>query len=146
MNYKGKFTQIAYILVFIGVISVFFSCAQKDPAVIATEVAEEWVANNVDNMSESITGLVVSENPLFEKIAAMTIEKEIGQRIDWKYSRPQKIEENRYEVVVTAYTEIALPLLGNYKVSVNYDLIIDTENEQVLDADMDASSFALSKQ
>ena len=146
MNHKGKFTQIAYILVFIGVISVFFSCAQKDPTVVASEVAEEWAANNVDNMSESITGLVVSENPLFEKIVAMTIEKEIGQRIAWKCSRPQKIEENRYEVVVTAYTEIALSLLGNYKVSVNYDLIIDTENKQVLDADIDVSSFALSKQ
>ena len=146
MNHKGKFIQITYILVFIGVISVFFCCAQKDPAVIAREVAEDWIANSVDSMSKSIAGLVVSESFLFEKIVGMTIEKEIGQRIAWKYSKPQKIEEDRYEVVVTAYTEIALSLLGDYKVSVNYDLIVDTKNKQVLDADIDASSFALSKQ
>ncbi|HEX75748.1 MAG TPA: hypothetical protein G4O12_04105 [Dehalococcoidia bacterium] len=146
MNHKGKFIQITYILVFIGVISIFFCCAQKDPAVIASEVAEGWVVNNVDSVSKSIAGLVVNESPLFEKVVAMTIEKEISQRIAWEYSKPQKIAEDRYEVVTTAYTGIALPLLGNYKVSVNYNLIIDTKNKQVLDADIDVSSFALSKQ
>jgi len=49
-------------------------------------------------------------------------------------------------VIATAYSEIEMPLLGIHGVSVNYNLEIDTEQKQVLSADIDASSFALRKQ
>ena len=146
MNHKRKFIQITSVLLFISVISIFFCCAPKDPAVIASKVAEEWTSNNVDGVSRSIANLVTNSNPLVETAIAMAIEKEINQRIAWEYSHPQKLAEERYEVITTAYTEIELPLLGSYRVSLNYNLEIDTKHKQVIDAKMDVSSFAMRRQ
>jgi len=146
MNHRRKIIQITAVFLFITVISMFFCCAPKDPAVIASKVAEEWTANNVDGVSRGIASLVANSNPLVKTAIAMAIEKQINQRIAWEYSHPQKLAEEQYEVITTAYTEIELPLLGNYKVSVNYNLEIDTKHKQVTDANMDVSSFAMRKQ
>ena len=146
MNHKGKIIRITSVFLFITVLSIFYSCAPKNPADIASKVAEEWASSNVDDVSRSIAGLIVNSNPLVEAAVGMAIAKEINQRIAWEYSHPQKLAEERYEVVTTAYAEIELPLLGRYKVSVNYNLEIDTKHKQVIGADVDVSSFALRKQ
>ena len=54
--------------------------------------------------------------------------------------------EDRYEVTATAYTDTELSLLGTYEISLDYDLTIDTGNRQVLNADVDVSSFRLTEQ
>jgi len=124
---------------------MFCFCAPKDPAVIASEVAEEWTSTNVDSVSKNIANLVANDNPLVEKAIALSIANKINDRISWEYSPPQKLAEEQYAVVATAYSEIELPLLGNYRVSVNYNLEIDTKLKQVMAANMDASSFAIRK-
>ena len=146
MNQKGKIIGFTSVFLFIMIICLFCCCAPKDPADIARKVAEEWASNNVDDVSRSVAGLIVDSSPLFEKAVAMAIEKAINQRIAWEYSHPKKLAEERYEVVTTAYAEIEFPLLGSYRVSVNYDLEIDTRQKQVISADMDVGSFALRKQ
>jgi hypothetical protein len=146
MNRKGKIIQLASIFLVITVISIFFCCAPKDPAVIAIEVAEEWASNNVNDVSKNIAGLVANSNPLIEAAVAMALGQQINQKMSWEYSNPQKLAEERYGLVATAYSEIELPLLGSYKVSVNYNLEIDTKLKQVISANMDASSFAIIKQ
>ncbi|MBN1374855.1 MAG: hypothetical protein JXA01_01730 [Dehalococcoidia bacterium] len=88
----------------------------------------------------------MSNNPLMETAITTVITNEINQRIAWEYAAPQKLAEDTYGVVTTAYTEIDLSLLGKYKVSVDYNLSIDTREKQVLSADMDAGSFTVTRQ
>lgn len=145
MNHKRQIIRITSVFLFIAVISVFFCCAPKDPADIASKVAKEWTSNNVNDVSRGMASLIANSNPLVETAIAMGIGKEINQRIAWEYSQPQKLAEERYQVVTTAYTELELPLLGSYKISVNYNLEVDTKNKQVIGANMDVSSFAMKK-
>jgi hypothetical protein len=79
---------------------------------------------------------------LFEKIVAMAIEKQIKDRLSWEFSTPRKISEGRYEVIATAYTSIDMAIMGTQKVSVDHILTIDTENELVLNAELDPGSFS----
>ncbi|RPJ63130.1 MAG: hypothetical protein EHM12_03055 [Dehalococcoidia bacterium] len=124
---------------------MFCSCSPVDPAEIASKIAREWTANNIDVVSKGIAGQVVSNNPLLETTVAVVISNEIKQRIVWEYSHPNKLDENRYGVVATASTPVEIPLLGNYKASLNYNLEIDTKEKRVRNADIDASSFAMTK-
>ena len=146
MKYKRIFILTISIIIFIIALPVIPGCSQKDPAIIATEVAKEWASQNIDTVSKSIAGLIVSESPLFTKIVATTIENKINQNISWEFSEPQKMAEDRYEVTATAYTDTELSLLGTYEISLDYDLTIDTGNRQVLNADVDVSSFRLTEQ
>lgn len=138
--------RIAYALLVIGVIVILVCCAPKDPVAIASKVAEDWAANNVDDVSKNIAGLVINNNPLLQTVVGATIANEINQRIKWEFLYPEKIEENQYVVIATAYAVVELPLLGNYKLSVNYNLEIDTKNKKVMNFTIDAGSFAMQKQ
>lgn len=146
MTHKIKFIQTGHTLLFITLISVLFSCAPSDPAEIAANLAREWTANNIDSVSKGIAAQVVSNNPLLEATISAAISNEIKQRITWEYAKPQKLNEVMYGVITTASIPIEVPLLGNYKISVNYNLKINTSEKSVISADMDAGSFAMTKQ
>ena len=143
---KNKFIHIVQALLIVTVICIFFGCSPRDPAEIVSEVAREWTSNNIDVVSKGIAGQVVGNNPLLETTIAVAISNEIKQRITWEYSQPNKLDKYKYVVITTASTQIEIPLLGNYKVSLNYNLKIDTENKHILAADMDARSFAMTEQ
>ena len=49
-------------------------------------------------------------------------------------------------VVATAYAVIELPLPGDYRISVNYNLEIETKNKKVMNSTIDTGSFAMQKQ
>lgn len=146
MKYKKTIFTTIFSLIIIGAMIMLPGCAGKDPSVIAGEVAREWAADNIDSVSKSIAGLIANDSPLFKTVIAKTIEKDINERIAWKFSEPRKVAEDRYEVVATAYADIDLSIMGMYTVSVDYNLTIDTENKQIVTADMDPGSFALTKQ
>ena len=146
MKYKGIVILLVTIFICIGTVPLLSGCAPKDPAAIATKVAEEWAENNIDSVAKSIAGLSADRSALFEKIVEMAIEKKIKERLSWEISTPRKISEDRYEVIVTAHAPIDMALMGTYKASVNHILTIDTENEMVLDAELDPGSFAFKKQ
>ena len=146
MKHKGIVILLVTIFVCIGAIPLLSGCAPKDPADIATKVAEEWTENNIDSVSKSIAGMSSERSVLFEKVVEMAIEKEIKDRLSWEFSTPRKISEDRYEVIVTAYAPIDLAIMGVHKASVNHILTIDTENELVLNAELDPGSFAFKKQ
>jgi hypothetical protein len=141
---KTIFTIIISLIVITAVI-MLSGCAGKDPSVIAVEVSREWAADNVDSVSKSIAGLVANNSPLFKTIVAKTIEKNINDRLAWKFSDPRKVAEDRYEVVATAYTDIDLSIVGSYTTSIDYNLTIDTKNKEVVTADMDPGSFTMTK-
>ena len=145
MKHKGIVICLITLFVCIVAIPLFSGCT-KDPADIATKVAEEWTENNVDNMSKSIAGLSADRSALFEKIVAMAIEKEIKERLSWEISTPRKLSEDRYEVIVTAYAPVDMAIMGVHRASVDHILTIDTEKELVLDAKLDPNSFDFKKQ
>ena len=146
MNNRIIAIRIVFVLLLLSVISVLWGCTPKAPAVIATQVAKEWSADNVKDVSKNIVDLISGDNPLVEMAVAMAIENQINQKIAWEYSEPRKLGEDQYEVIATAYTSIDVPLFGSYKISLNYDLKIDTQHKQVISADTDISSFVFSKQ
>lgn len=143
MNPRWKIIQIISIFLFIA--GTFFGCAARDPSDITLKVAKNWTANNVNIVSKNIAGLVAGSNPLIEAAVTAAVSQQINKSISWEYSTPQKIEDNLYGIIATAYSEIELPLLGNYKISVNYNLQIDTEEKQVSSATIDPGSFTLKK-
>lgn len=142
---KERPIYIVQALIVITLICMVFGCSPKDPAEIASKVARDWTANNLDGVSKGIAGQVAGNNPLLETTIATIMSNEIKQRITWEYSQPNKLDEDKYRVIATASTQIEITLLGNYKVSLNYNLEIDTKNKRVLSADMDPGSFAMTK-
>ena len=146
MKRGEKIIQIAYTVLFIGVIVLVTGCSPRDPASIALKVAQEWAADNIDEVAGNVADLVAKDNPIVQAAATMAIEQEINERIAWEFSNPQKVGEELYGVVATAYTIINVPVLGDYRISVDYNLEIDTKEKQVIAADMDASSFSFVKQ
>jgi len=146
MMVNNKLIHIGQALLISIIICMSCNCSPVDPAEIASKVAREWTANNIDVVSKGIAGQVVSNNPILETTVAIVISNEIKQRIVWEYSPPNKLDENRYGVVATAFTPVEIPLLGNYKASLNYNLEIDTKEKRVINADIDAGSFAMTKQ
>jgi len=146
MKYRMIILRVVSVLILASLVFKCFGCAPEDPSVIAGKVAKEWANNNVDSVSESIIDLVAQGNPVAQMAMSVTVKNEIKRRIVWEYSTPVKLGEERYKVIATAYTVIDLPVLGSYKASLNYNLEIDTEHRQVISADMNPSSFALSKQ
>ena len=143
MACKYKLDHLVLVLFLISLISVFLCCAPEDPADAALEVAKNWSSSNVNGISKNIAGMVAGSNPLIEAAVSASIGQQINQKISWEYSVPQKLAEERYRVIATAYSEIELPLLGKYRISVNYNLEINTGQKQVISANIDPGSFAM---
>ena len=116
---KERPIYIVQALIVITLICMVFGCSPKDPAEIASKVARDWTANNLDGVSKGIAGQVAGNNPLLETTIAAIMSNEIKQRITWEYSQPNKLDEDKYRVIATASTQIEITLLGNYKVSLN---------------------------
>lgn len=146
MMVNNRFIYIGKALLVLIIICMFFNCSPKDPAEIASQVAREWAANNIDTISKDIANQVAGNNPLLEITVGAAISNEIKQRIVWEYAVPNKLAENRYGVAATALTLMEIPLLGNYKISLNYNLEIDTQEKRVIKADIDTGSFTITKQ
>ncbi len=149
MTVKGLGSYHALlILVMMPVLFTVFAagCTARDPAAIAIEVAEKWASENIDTVSKDLTAGVVKDNLLLKTVAAAAVEKEINQRIAWKYSTPEEIGTDLYGVVATAYSDVEIPVMGTYRISLNYNLEIDTANKQVLSAAADISSLSFKKQ
>lgn len=143
---QKRFIRYIQVLLVLTCICTFFSCSPKDPPEIAREVARGWTENNIESISKSISAQVADNNPLVATAIAAAISNEIKQRISWQYSQPEKLSEDRYGVIAKASVPLEIPLLGNYHISLNYNLVIDTSNKQVLNATMDTGSFAMTKQ
>ena len=134
------------ILIF-SVVSIFSAisttgCVSEDLAVVASTVAEDWTKESVSNVSEDIGELVTLNIPLLRSIAASIIKNAIRDVLEWEFSTPSEISENRYEVVARAKAQFSIPLVGTYAVSVDYHLEIDVKNETVIDASIDLGSFS----
>ena len=143
---KRTVIQISAAFIILIVLSMLYCCAPKDPADTAGEIAREWAKNNVEDISKNISVLVAENNPIAAAAISMVVSSEINKRIEYEYSAPLKLAEDRYEVITTAYADFDIPVLGTYRASVNYNLEIDTKQKQVTAANLDPGSFAMHQQ
>lgn len=140
------FSAVVALSLVLSIVICGFGCGQGDPSAIAADVAKKWTAENIDRISKDLTGMIVKDNPLLKTIAASTLEGEISKMINWSYSAPEERAPGLYSVITTAYSDVEFPVMGTYRVSLSYDLTIDTEAKQVQKATPDINSFSFVKQ
>ena len=121
------------------------SCgAGEDREEISTEVATEWVQDNIEVVSEVVVELLilspalsdtVGKLPTAETLLGRLVADQIRDKIAWSYSMPTPDRQALYRVTATAAMEfeIDLPIIGEwpYAVTLPFHLLIDTDARTV---------------
>ena len=131
------------------------SCGQ-DRAEIATEVANEWVQDSTDTVSEVIVELLlvapalrdILENvPSAKTLLAGIVADQVRDKIAWAYSTPTPQDDVTYRVTATAGLDIEIdpPILSalTYTATLPFHLLIDTDARTVQDTTVDFGSAAV---
>lgn len=132
------------------------SCGSgEDRAAIATEVANEWVGGNIDNVSEAIAealtlapalGDFLAAVPAAKVLVADAVADQIRDKIDWTFSTPSP-QDDIYRVTATAGLDIEIdpPILAarTYTVSLPFRLFIDTDARTVQEWSADFGAAAV---
>ena len=133
------------------------SCGSgEDRAQIATEVANEWVGDNIDNVSEAIAealtlapalGDFLDAVPAAKTLVADAVADQIRAKIDWTFSTPSPQDDIIYRVTATAGLDIEIdpPVLAarTYTVSLPVRLLIDTDARTVQEWSADFGAAAV---
>ena len=121
-------------LTLVAILGLLAACGDSK-ADIADEVAREWVDASIDLAANAAAELVIDESPALAQLAGAALAGQIREHLNWSYSTPRKLSEDRYSVIATAEgdLQIDLPLLGDkaYRVSAPFYLDIDTEARTV---------------
>jgi len=121
------------------------SCGSgEDRAQIATEVANEWVEDNIDNASEAIAealtlapilGDFLDAVPAAKALVADAVADQVRDNLDWTFSTPSPQDDVIYRVTATAGLDVEIdpPILAarTYTVSLPFRLLIDTDARTV---------------
>ena len=116
------------------------TCANIEGAV------QDWVHDNVDELSQRIGALVTANLPFVRDIAAKAIEEALLARLQLsvEYAEPVSgTDKCSARVTLEFPLELQIPAVGKkgYLVSVQYDLIL--EDGKVTAADIDLFSFKM---
>ena len=109
--------------------------AKPDPAILAQNLAEEYIDDNVDSISEDIAGLIYEQNPLLREIGGELIEDEIHQKVQWIYSPATSIGDETYKLVATGQVDVEVGVSiakVTVEVDIPIDLTIDVASERVV--------------
>lgn len=101
-----------------------------DGKAVAAEVAANWVDSSVEQVSETVAELIISEEPAMANLAAGALSGLIREGLSWTYSEPVRLREDRYQVTATAAADVTvkIPLLDDrrYVGTVPFNLEVDT--------------------
>ena len=132
--------QIArFLLLSLIVVAVALSAACEQRSIEeekaeALEIAQQWVADNIQVGADSLVQLVVGEAPGAGAVSNI-LEDEINQRLDWTYSEPNCQFEDACEVTATVSAEgtFDLPLVGSrsFSASLPFDLRVVVDRGEV---------------
>ena len=117
---------------------------QEDPCANIERVVDDWIDDNVEELSEDIGALVTGGLPLARDIAAIAIEGALLAWVEFSVENVEPIggtDRCSARVKLEFPLELEIPLLGKkgYRVSVDYDVAV--EDGEVIDSDIDLSSF-----
>lgn len=145
---KVKTLSIILIII-LGFSLAVTACGKKqeetDPVKIATSVAKEWTAKNMDSISQQIADAAITDNALLAKVAAALIKQQIKNHTEWTYSTPAKISDNVYKVIPHAVSNFSITLVGSFTIAVDFQLTIDTAQKQVTNSSIDIGSLSVTK-
>ena len=134
-------------IIIVLMVSIPISSSCSNPEAEAIEIAKAWTSDvdNVASVSNEIADLVIGNVPGVTVLLASTIKNQIKDDISWEYSTATTHGDSNYSVVATSTVTLALPILGDYGISVDYLLSIDISAAEVTSWNIDASSFDFSK-
>ena len=119
---------------------------EEGPFAEIETAVQDWVQDNMAELSEDIGILVTGDLPLARDIVAKAIETALGAWLEYSIEQTQPLEgTNKYSARVKLEfpLELEIPLVGKigYRVSIAYDIVV--ENGQVTETDIDISSFQM---
>ena len=138
--------KLLAVILLLSIVTALPSVSCKNHEETATQVASEWTSNKIAIASQLIALAIISEIPVITDKFASQIEDQINEKVTWTYPKPSKLSDNSYRVTPHAKVTIGLPLIGDYSISVDLQLTIDTEQERVTDYSLDAGSFRFNKE
>lgn len=134
---------ILVVLLFVIVFSpVALSCSSLGST--AKGVAKEWTgdADNVVFISNDLAELVIENIPGVNPVQQLNLKNQIAGKLFWNYSEATELAENSYSVTATAAVSILnIPLVGIFGISADYQLTIDTAEQEVSDWTLVTGSF-----
>jgi hypothetical protein len=123
-----------------------YSCGKEDPETIARNVSREWTNSQIDRIADTLATAAVGSGsfPGVQQVATLAIKSQINKKIDWTYTSPVKVSENRYQVTATAASPVAVPVQlveRTFQLSGSFLLEIDVKSKSVASWKLDPSSF-----
>ena len=151
--------KVLLVLVVLGAIGVgaylWYNMDRRSDEQIAMEVTREWTVASVDNISNTVAGLVVAAVPglslmpgLQDNVAGV-IGDQIRSRVTWNADWPRcssSIKQCDVTVTARANIPIRIPLVidKTATIAVPFNLEVDTGDQQVDDWDADISGASIS--
>ena len=118
--------------------------SKQDPKATAMEAAREWTRSSIDSVAQML-GLAVTEGtPVLQNAASSLIRNQIKQKVEWTYSEPGNLAEDRYRVIATGSAPLQIGLLTHKwkaTVSADFELLIDTMEKRLTKWKMVPQSF-----
>ena len=146
----GKFLLVLVVLGAVGVGAyLWYNMDRRSDEQIAMEVTREWTVASVDNISNTVAGLVVGRVPILQGRVAELIGDQIRSRVTWTADWPRCSSSIKHcDVTVTARANIPIriPLVidETATIAVPFNLEVDTGDQQVDDWDADISGASIS--
>lgn len=142
MNLKKSVAKKALILltILILVIPATTGCTTDNKV---KDIAERWVEDEIYSVSSQIADWLVDDSPVFQGIAASVISDLIRDNIRWEFSRPKKMDASTYQLIATGRSTVNIPLIGEYTISADFELLIDMNQERVVDSTFDITSVRI---
>ena len=120
----------------------------EDPCANIERAVDDWIDDKVDELSQEIGSLATGGLPLVRGIAAEAIKIALLAWLEFSIENVGPVEGTDIcsaRVRLEFPLELSIPLVGTigYRVSVAYD--ITAEDGEVIDSDIDLSSFEMTE-
>jgi len=121
---------------------------EENPCANIERAVDDWIDDNVEELSEEIGALVTGDLPLVRDIAAGAIKIALLAWLEFSIENVEPVkgtERCLARVRLEFPLELSIPLVGTigYRVSVDYDITV--EDGEVIDSDIDLSSFEMTE-
>jgi len=106
---------------------------------------EEWIDDNMDDLSEQIGELVTGDLPIARDIVAEAVKRALLSYLEWKIIEVETSEDKRERI---ARVRLVFPLRLELQVisreyQIRVDYVLRIRENRVVDSDIDLDSFKM---